>query len=175
MYRYDLAHVAGWQPYSPHGLAHISWARSARYRSCTVSHHDGDYDLDNLEIVICLIWPTCGDFLLVPLMSSARRVRAFQARVRASKLALTRYYRCLDGLTGAEYYFDPNTGEEFYTLTPKQLRSLDAVTPKQVRSSISTPKQMQYDFFETKTGAQCTRYSPETGGSWCCIGPKTGS
>lgn len=25
-------------------------------------------------------------------------------------MAVKRYYRCLDGLTGAEYYFDPKTG-----------------------------------------------------------------
>ena len=38
------------------------------------------------------------------------RVRAFAAQTRVSKMAVKRYYRCLDGLTGAEYYFDPKTG-----------------------------------------------------------------
>ena len=25
---YDLAHVAGWEPYNPHDLGHVSWVRS---------------------------------------------------------------------------------------------------------------------------------------------------
>lgn len=39
------------------------------------------------------------------------RVRVLQAQTRVAKLAITRYYRCLDELTGAEYYFDPKTGK----------------------------------------------------------------
>lgn len=38
-------------------------------------------------------------------------MRAFAARTRAAKMAVNRYYRCLDDLTGAEYYFDPRTGK----------------------------------------------------------------
>lgn len=37
-------------------------------------------------------------------------MRAFAAQTRVSKMAVKRYYRCLDDLTGAEYYFDPKTG-----------------------------------------------------------------
>lgn len=38
------------------------------------------------------------------------RFRAFSAQTRAAKMAVKRFYRCLDDLTGAEYYFDPKTG-----------------------------------------------------------------
>lgn len=38
------------------------------------------------------------------------RFRIHLAITRAAKLALKRYFKCLDGPTGAEYYFDPKTG-----------------------------------------------------------------
>ncbi|CAM9742890.1 unnamed protein product, partial [Laminaria digitata] len=50
-----------------------------------------------------------------------------ESATRASKMALTRYYRCLDGLTGAEYYFDPKTGGSSWT-KPKVLGKLDIPT-----------------------------------------------
>ena len=35
---YDLAHVAGWEPYSLPGAGHVSWVGSVLYRSsCTAS------------------------------------------------------------------------------------------------------------------------------------------
>ncbi|CBN75312.1 conserved unknown protein [Ectocarpus siliculosus] len=55
------------------------------------------------------------------------RMRAFAARTRAAKLAMKRYYRCLDGLTGAEYYFDPKTGKSSWT-KPKILGKFDIST-----------------------------------------------
>lgn len=33
-------------------------------------------------------------------------------------MAVKRYYRCLDDLTGAEYYFDPKTGRTCIILIP---------------------------------------------------------
>ncbi|CAM9128740.1 unnamed protein product [Ectocarpus fasciculatus] len=55
------------------------------------------------------------------------RMRAFAARTRAAKMAVKRYYRCLDGLTGAEYYFDPKTGKSWWT-KPKILGKFDILT-----------------------------------------------
>ncbi|CAM9138462.1 unnamed protein product [Ectocarpus sp. 12 AP-2014] len=56
-----------------------------------------------------------------------KRMRAFAARTRAAKMAVKRYYRCLDGLTGAEYYFDPKTGKSSWT-KPKILGKFDIST-----------------------------------------------
>ena len=36
---YDLAHVAGWEPFNLHDLAHVSWVGSVSHRSCTTSHN----------------------------------------------------------------------------------------------------------------------------------------
>ncbi|CAM9599254.1 unnamed protein product, partial [Scytosiphon promiscuus] len=55
------------------------------------------------------------------------RFRAFAAQTRVSKMAVKRYYRCLDDLTGAEYYFDPKTGKAWWT-KPKILGKFDILT-----------------------------------------------
>ena len=36
---YDLAHVAGLEPYSLHLLGHVSWVASVLYRPCITSHN----------------------------------------------------------------------------------------------------------------------------------------
>ena len=36
---YDLAHVAGWEPYTLHGLGHVSSVGSALYRSYATSRN----------------------------------------------------------------------------------------------------------------------------------------
>ena len=38
-YLYDLAHVAGWEPYSLHDLGYVSWIVCLLYKSCTASHN----------------------------------------------------------------------------------------------------------------------------------------
>ena len=38
---YDTAHVAGWEPYYPHDLAHVSWVGSVLHRYSTASHNGG--------------------------------------------------------------------------------------------------------------------------------------
>ena len=46
---YDLAHVAGWDPYSLHDLAHVSWVGSVLHRytyvapSLTTAGEELDY------------------------------------------------------------------------------------------------------------------------------------
>ena len=42
---YDLAHAAGCEPYSLHGLARVSWVGSAPWRSCTTSRN-GRYGIN---------------------------------------------------------------------------------------------------------------------------------
>ena len=44
---YDLAHVAGWEPYNLHDLGHVSWVGRGRHRSCTASHY-GRLDLHDV-------------------------------------------------------------------------------------------------------------------------------
>ncbi|CAM9548670.1 unnamed protein product [Pylaiella littoralis] len=55
------------------------------------------------------------------------RFRVFSAQTRVSKMAVKRFYRCLDDLTGAEYYFDPKTGKAWWT-KPKVLGRFEIPT-----------------------------------------------
>lgn len=45
---------------------------------------------------------------------SLSRFRICLASTRMAKLALKRYYRCIDTPSGAEYYFNPKTGEKHF-------------------------------------------------------------
>ncbi|CAB1111933.1 unnamed protein product [Ectocarpus sp. CCAP 1310/34] len=65
--------------------------------------------------------------LFVKIYCMQEQMRAFAARTRAAKMAVKRYYRCLDGLTGAEYYFDPKTGKSSWA-KPKILGKFDIST-----------------------------------------------
>ena len=48
---YDLAHVAAWDQYNLHGLAHASWGGSVPCKSCTSSQGLGDPGRDLSEDV----------------------------------------------------------------------------------------------------------------------------
>ena len=37
---YSLVHVGGWEPHNMHDLTHVSWVRSALYRSCRTYHNE---------------------------------------------------------------------------------------------------------------------------------------
>ena len=47
---YDHAHVAGWEPYSPHDVEHASWVGSVPYTVDPAQHIlTADSDVDDLS------------------------------------------------------------------------------------------------------------------------------
>lgn len=47
---YDFAHVAGWDPYNPYGLAHVSYIDSALNKSCTTYPNDRENTAGDLRV-----------------------------------------------------------------------------------------------------------------------------